>query len=81
MYLLGMSSNERTSERRKVRHSERLQFKKDNELYQEAIINPDTVKGQSTVDLNTVDIIEKKNISLFKRLYDTILKKKMIILN
>jgi len=81
MYLLGMSSNERTSERRKVRHSERLQFKKDNELYQEAIIKQDTVKGQSTFDLNTVDIIEKKNISLFKRLYDTIFKKKMIILN
>ena len=81
MYLLGMSSNERTSERRKVRHSERLQFKKDNELYQEAIINPDTVQGQSTVDLDTINISEKKNISFFKRLYDTVFKKKMIILN
>ena len=56
MYLLGMSSNERTSERRKVRHSERLQFKRDNELYQEAKITPDTVQGQSTVDLDTVNI-------------------------
>ena len=71
-----MSSNERTSERRKVRHSERLQFKKDNELYQEAKINPDTVQGQSTIDLNTIDINEKKNVSFFRSLYNLIFKKK-----
>ena len=71
-----MSSNERTSERRKVRHSERLQFKKDNELYQEAKINPDTIQGQSTIDLNTIDTNEKKNVSFFRSLYNLILKKK-----
>ena len=71
-----MSSNERTSERRKVRHSERLQLKRDNELYQEAKITPDTVQGQSIIDLDTININEKKNVSFLRSLYDLIFKKK-----
>ena len=66
--------NSRTSERRKQRHSERLQYKKDNELYDEARIDKETVEGQSKLNLNQTETIE--NRSFFYTIYNAIFRKK-----
>lgn len=66
--------NSRTSERRKQRHSERLQYKKDNQLYDEARIDQETVEGQSKINLNDSEITPKK--SIFYTIYNAIFRKK-----
>lgn len=70
-----MKTNERISERRKVRHSERLQFKRDNELYEESKINPDTVDGQSIIDLNCKNIDKTNKTPFFKTIFNIFFKK------
>ena len=71
-----MKTNERISERRKVRHSERLQFKTDNKLYEESKINPNTVNGQSIIDLNCKNIDETNKTSFFRSIFNIFFKKK-----
>ena len=71
MYLIEMNS--RTSERRKLRHSERLQFKKDNELYNEARLDNETVEGQSKINLSEQE--ENKKRSFFSIIYSAIFRR------
>ena len=63
-----MSSNNRVSKRRKIRHSERLQYIEDDCLYDEAKIDPLTVDGQGKVNDQDTSSSAESQSSLIVRL-------------
>ena len=67
------NNNKRTNERRKSRHSERLEYKKDNELYEESRVDNNTVDGMSKINLS--ESVEKQNNSFFRSIYNAIFKR------
>ena len=63
-----MNHNKKRAEVRKLRRLEQIQYKRDNELYYLAKLDPETIEGQSKLPVERISPSEKSGKGFLSQL-------------